>query len=491
MSNQPSEAAVPSSPAAPVERSASSARHLKLDDARLDYTVTASTIVLRDDKDQPRATLFSVAYVLDGVEDGASRPVTFCFNGGPGSSAVWLQFGGLGPKRVDLPDTLAPVAPPHRLVDNPAGLLDLTDLVFVDPIGTGFSQAAGEAKAQDFYEVDADAAVMGEFIRAWLSRHNRWSSPRYVAGESYGTTRAAGLAAWLSDRGVALNGLVLVSLATDFQQLMFEPGNVLPHVLFLPAYAAVAWYHERLTDRPDSFEGFLKEVRAFAYDVYAPALLKGFALPEQERVAIAQKLGQYTGLSAAAIHRRGLLIEDAWFARALLGDGGDTVGRLDARYVGSDDDPNGLRQTRDPSYDAAIGVFTSVANDFVRREVGWPGEAVYEVFSNAVNEAWSRKQAKRYGYLNTTPDLQRALTANPSLKVIVLAGLFDLATPFAVADHTVAQLRLATPEQVSVCYYQAGHMMYLHPPSLKKMRWDLTAFYGGISVEGTGGRRLR
>jgi len=474
-----------------VERSSSSSQHLELDDTRLDYTTTAATIVLRDEKGQPRAALFSVAYMLDDVDALDSRPVTFCFNGGPGSSAVWLQFGGLGPKRVDLPDTLAPVAPPHRLVDNPAGLLDLTDLVFVDPIGAGFSRAEGEAKAQDLYEVDADAAVMGEFIRAWLSRNHRWASPRYLAGESYGTTRAAALAAWLSDRGVALNGLILVSLATDFQQLVFEPGNVLPHVLFLPAYAAVAWYHERLTDRPDSFDAFLKEVRAFAYEVYAPALLKGSALPEPERVAIAQKLGQYTGLPAAAIHRRGLLIDDAWFARALLGDSVDTIGRLDARYVGVDDDPHGQRRTRDPSYDAALGAFTSVANDFLRREVGWRGDAVYEVLSTAVNEAWSWKRAKRYGYINTTPDLQRALYANPSLKVIVLAGLFDLATPFAAADHTVAQLRLSKPEQVSVCYYQAGHMMYLHPPSLKKMRWDLTAFYGGTVVEDTGGKRKR
>ncbi len=443
------------------------------------YTVTASTLNLKDDKGEDRASVFSVAYVLDGVDDPAARPVTFCFNGGPGSSAVWLQFGAFGPKRVDIPDTLVARPAPNALVDNPHGLLDLTDLVFIDPVGTGFSRPAGENEGKAFQSVASDAESVGEFVWRWLSRHDRWQSPKFLAGESYGTTRAGALAGYLQENGVALNGLVLLSLAMNFQTFIEEAGNDLPHVLYLPSFTATAWYHGRLPNPPEALEPLLEEVRAFAIEELAPALHLGARLPERRRRALARKMARYTGLPAAEIERRNLRVEYLYFARTLLGAGPNTVGRLDSRYVGPDLDPYGQRQTRDPGYDAALPAYTAAANDFLRRTVGWDSTDPYRVLSMEVNEGWSWQHGKRLGYVNTTEELRQALFANPHLKVLFANGLFDLATPFFAAEYTADHL--GVPEEirqnVSLTYYEAGHMMYFHPPSLAKLKADVAAFY--------------
>ena len=446
---------------------------------KLAYTATAATVNLRDEARKDRASLFTVSYILQGKHDPATRPVTFCFNGGPGSSSVWLHYGAFGPRRIDVPDTVPVPPPPYVVRDNPHGLLDLTDLVFIDPVGTGFSRPVGTSKAEDYHAIDPDIESVGELIRRWLDRNGRWSSPKLLAGESYGTTRAAGLAGWLQEAGVTLNGLALISLATDFQNFVFEPGNDLPSILYLPAYTAVAWYHRRLPQRPDELQPLLDKVRRFALEEYAPALLQGSRLDPARKHRLARRLHRYTGLPTDDIERRELRIDNMWFARTVLGPGPDGVGRLDARYVGPDLDLTGLAQTRDPSFDAAMGAFTAVVNDDLRRTLGWEEDEPYHVLSSTVNQGWKWERKDHMGFPSTTADLRAAMIANPHLKVLFCNGLFDLATPFFAAEHTADHLGLPASlrDNVQVALYEAGHMMYFHPPSRVKLKADLANLY--------------
>lgn len=463
------------------ERSSVTQHSTVIDGHSLAYTATAGTLNLKNDRDEDRASLFYVAIVLDGVGDPGTRPVTFCFNGGPGSSSVWLQLGALGPRRVDVPDTLDAPPPPVRLVDNAHGMLDHTDLVFIDPVGTGFSRTVGETDDKAFWGVKEDVESVGEFITRWLARNGRWNSPRFLAGESYGTTRAAGLAQHLQERGVSLNGIVLLSLALNFQSFVFEPGNDLPEILYLPSYAAAAWYHHRLKDRPTELAPFLDEVRAFALEVYAPALLKGARLDAATRQRVARRLARYTGLDAEAIVERDLRIHYLWFTKQILGKFGQTIGRLDCRYTGDDVNPGSPTTERDPSYDAIYGSYAAAVNDYLRRSLGWQSDDDYAVLSELANESWRWQHGKRMGYINVTEDLRRALIANPHLKVLIANGIYDLATPFFAAEYTADHLEVspALRKNVTLTYYDAGHMMYLHPPSLEKLKADLSAFYQG------------
>ncbi len=462
------------------EKTVNTPHQTVIDGKTLTYVATAGTLNLRDPKDADTASIFYVAYTLADVDDASARPVTFCFNGGPGSSSVWLQFGALGPRRVDLEDGATAVAPPYRLVDNAEGILDRTDLVFIDPVGTGFSRPQGEKEHAQFQTIDEDADSIVAFVERYLSRHHRWNAPRFLAGESYGTTRAAAIAWKLHQRGVALNGLVLVSLALDFQTFVFEPNNDLAHILYLPAYAAVARYHGMAgADAPD-LDAWMDEARAFAYDVYAPALLRGRALPAERRAAVAEGLARFTGLDAGEIARRDLRIEYLWFCKSLLGPGRQTIGRLDARYVGPDDD-FGHRMARDPSFDAPYGAYAAAANDHLRRALKWEGDDAYVVFSMEVNEGWKWTQKDNLGYPDTATQLAKCLLAAPHLKVIVANGLYDLATPFSAAEYTVDHLDVPAElrSNVQLTYYPAGHMMYFHPPSRAQLRADLAAFYDG------------
>lgn len=463
------------------ERTTSRSQTTVIEGRTFAYTATAGTLNLKDDKGAERASVFYTSYVLDDVPAASKRPVTFCFNGGPGSSAVWLQLGLLGPRRVDIPDAVAPPPAPYALVDNAFGLLDRTDLVFIDPVGTGFSHPLGKAKDEEFHSVKGDVESVGAFVERWTSRHHRWNSPKYVAGESYGTTRAAGLAHHLQQKGLFVNGLVLVSLALDFSTFVFEAGNDLPNVLFLPTYAATAAYHGMLQDPPKDLDAFLEEVRAFAIDEYAPALLRGSRLDTKRKRALSKKLSHYTGLDAVAIEARDLRIEDMWFARQLLGSPGKVVGRLDSRYTGRDPDRYAPVATTDPSYDALYGPYSALINDVLRRELGWDADEEYQVISGKVNQDWRWLQDKRMGFPHVVEDLRRALLSNPHLRVLVCNGLYDLATPFFASEHTIDHLGV-DPEvrrNVHLTTYGAGHMMYQHPPSLAKLRADLVAFYDG------------
>ncbi len=461
------------------ERSVSRTETTTLGGVELSYTATAATLNLKDASGKDRASFFHIAYTLDGVKDPSARPVTFCFNGGPGSSSVWLHLGAFGPRRIDLADTLAAPPPPHRLVDNTEGLLDVTDLVFVDPVGTGFSCATGSCKDEDYHGVAADVESIGEFIWRWLARHDRFNSPRFLAGESYGTTRAAALAHHLQERGIALNGLVLLSLAVDFLTFHFGMGQDLPHALYLPSYAATAFHHGRLPEPVDDLEAFLEEARAYALDVYTPALMRGTALDVADRDRIAGELTRFTGLPADEIARRELRIDYLWFARALLGPGSETVGRLDSRYVGQDLSPHGNSMVRDPSYDAVIGAYTATINDYLRRHLGWTSDDAYRVLSLEVNQGWKWQEEKALGRVSTAEELRKAMVANPHLRLLLCNGLFDLATPFFAAEHTARHLSTtrAHDDNVELVYYGAGHMMYFHPPSRMKLRDDIVDFY--------------
>lgn len=451
------------------------------------YTVTCGTMVMREESekegksegDKARATVFFVAYALDDVAHRRKRPVTFSFNGGPGSSSVWLHLGILGPKRVALDDEGYAPAPPGRLVANEFSLLDASDLVFIDPVGTGYSRMVEGEKVKEYHDYRRDLESVGEFIRLYCSRYGRWASPKYLIGESYGTTRASGLAGHLIERyGMYLNGVMLVSCALDFQVLRFDPANDLPNILFLPTYAAAAWYHKRLGAdlQKKPLRKLLDEVEAFAAGEYATALFQGARLPAKERAAIVARLARYTGLSAQYVERTGLRIEIMRFCKELLRDQGRTLGRLDGRYTGFDRDSAGEKFEFDPAYAEILGSYASAMNDYVRTDLKFEADMPYEVIK-ALYMTWGWSDfSNRYATVGET--LRKAMSMNPKMRVLVASGYYDFATPHFAADYSLDHLSLA-PElrgNIEVSYYEAGHMMYVHKPSLAKLAAELRRF---------------
>ena len=477
-----------SAPPPPVDVLSQTAHTIVINGETIAYTATAGRLVLKaeDEKEgeKPKASIFFVAYTRDRGSDvdeathAAARPITFSFNGGPGSSSVWLHLGLLGPRRVVLEEDGRPVPPPYRLVDNDYSLLDKTDLVFIDPVTTGFSRAVpGEADKQ-FHGFKADIESVGDFIRLYVSRNHRWASPRYLIGESYGTTRAAGLSGYLQERhGLYLNGIMLVSVVLNFMTLRFAPGNDLPYLLFLPTYAATAHYHGRLgRDVPGDLPALLAEVEGFAMNEYALALLRGDTLPTEERAAIAARLARYTGLSADYIERTNLRIDIHRFVKELLRDRRRTVGRLDSRYTGIDRDAAGEHHEFDPSYALIQGPYTGLLNDYVRRELRFESDLPYEILSDRVHP-WSFDEHQN-SYVNVGETLRQAMSMNPHLRVFVANGYYDLATPYLATRYTFDHLELdeSLRGNVSMTHYEAGHMMYIHDPSLAQLRDDLAAF---------------
>lgn len=457
----------------------------------LAYTVTTGTLVLREESEKKgehegvsegekaRAEVFFVAYTLRDVTDPAKRPVTFSFNGGPGSSSVWLHLGALGPRRVVMGDAGSLTPPPYAVADNEHTLLDESDLVFIDPVSTGYSRPIAGEKAKEFHNFKKDIESVGDFIRLWCTRYRRWRSPKFLAGESYGTTRAAGLSGYLQDRhGMYLNGIMLVSSVLDFQTLEFLPTNDLPSVVYLPAYTATAWYHRRLApELQEDMRRTLDEAEAFATGEYAAALLKGAALGPAERAAVAAKVARYTGLSRDYVERANLRPEIMRFCKELLRGERRTVGRLDSRFTGVDRDATGGQIDTDPSFSGIMGPYTAAFNDYVRGELGYESDVPYEILSFRTNEAW-RFNEHENKFVEVVETLRKAMTANPFLKVFVANGYFDLATPYFATEHTFRHLGLdeALASNVSMAYYEAGHMMYVHPPSLARLKQDLGAF---------------
>ncbi len=450
----------------------------------LKYTVTAGTVVLKEETDRekdyegetPKAQFFFVAYVKDGEENPAGRPLTFSFNGGPGSSSVWLHMGLLGPRRVVMQEEGGLPKPPFRLTDNEYSLLDTTDLVFIDPVGTGYSRPADGEKGKQFHGFKKDIESVGDFIRLYTTRYNRWLSPKFLIGESYGTTRASALSGYLQQRhGMYLNGIMLVSTVLDFGTIDFTPGNELPYVLFLPSYAATAWYHGALQDA-GTLENLLAEVEAFAVDEYAPALLKGAALSGEARSAIIEKLARYTGISADYLDRSNLRVSDFRFFKELLRSRGRTVGRLDSRFLGIDKDTLGEGTYNDPSYTNLIGPYTAGLYDYVRRELHFEKDISYEILTGKVHPWSYAEHENQHVYVGET--LRQAMTINPHLKVFIANGYYDLATPYFATEYVFNHLGLdeTLRGNLSMAYYEAGHMMYIHQPALVQMKKDLAGF---------------
>ncbi len=473
----------------PADRLSLTRHSVRLAGRDLDYTVTCGTLVLKEEganegkagEDKARATVFFVAYTLDGAQP-ADRPVTFSFNGGPGSSSVWLHLGLLGPRRVALGDEGHAPAPPGRLVDNEYSLLDRSDLVFIDPVGTGYSRMVPGEKLDEFHEYRRDLESVGEFIRLWCTRYARWASAKYLIGESYGTTRAAGLSGHLLERhGLYLNGLMLVSCALDFTALRFDTNNDLPPVLFLPTYAATAWYHRKLAPalQAKGLRELLDEVEAFARGEYAAALFRGSRLPAAERATIAMKVAGYTGLAPDYVERCGLRVEIFRFCKELLRAEGRTVGRLDSRFTGADRDAAGERFEFDPSFAGIYGAYAAAMNDYVRRALGFEADIPYEVLKGLyLNWGW-KDFANRYASVGET--LRKAVAMNPHMRVLVANGYYDFATPHFASDYALDHLGLDARARANftVDYYEAGHMMYVHRPSLEKLAARLREFVSG------------
>ncbi|MER3480990.1 MAG: peptidase S10 [Meiothermus sp.] len=451
------------------------------------YTVTCGTLVLKEETEKdgaaegekPKASVFFVAYTKDDVADRSTRPITFSFNGGPGSSSVWLHLGLLGPKRVLMDEIGNPPPPPYRLVENPYSLLDVTDLVFIDPVGTGYSRMVQGEKIQEYHGFKRDIESVGEFIRLYTSRYLRWTSPKFLIGESYGTTRAAGLSGYLQERhGMFLNGIMLISSILEFSTARFLPGNDLPYILFLPTYTATAWYHRKLPKdlQQKPLRQVLDEVEAFALGEYATALMKGAKLSADQAQGIARKLARYTGLSREYIRRTRLRISIYRFVKELLREEGRTVGRLDSRFKGIDRDDAGEQFEFDPSYATIQGPYTATLNQYVREELRFESDLPYEVLSS-LYQSWSYKEFEN-SYVNVAETLRKAISMNPYLKVFVGNGYYDLATPYFATQYTFNHLGLdaTLQDNISMAYYEAGHMMYVHLESLRQMKEDLVRF---------------
>jgi carboxypeptidase C (cathepsin A) len=461
------------------------------DGTELRYTATCGRMVLRreargDDESfdghKPAAEVFLTAYTLDDA-DLRRRPVTFAFNGGPGSSSVWLHLGLLGPRLALSGDAGALAPPPYDLVDNPHTLLASSDLVFIDPVSTGYSRPTKGEKAKDFHGYVGDLESVGEIIRLWTTRHGRWLSPKYLCGESYGTLRAAGLARHLQERyGMNLNGLMLISMVLDIGLLRGNGHNDNPYVMYLPTYAAIAHYHGLHGDRP--LRDLLDEAETYAARDYPWVLSRGARLTAAERAEAVTKLASLTGLSEDYVDRVDLRIEHVRFFTELLRHRRLTVGRLDGRFTGWDSDYGRERWSADPSTEAIMGAYTAAFNHYVRAELGFASDLPYEILSRAVNTAWSYKEFE--GKTVSVADrLAAAMRANPYLRVYVGCGYYDGATPYFAAQHTVAHL--AIPDElrhnIDFEYYPAGHMMYVHDQSRIDQSTHIAGF---VSAAGAG-----
>jgi carboxypeptidase C (cathepsin A) len=473
----------PSENPVPKEQSSVTDHTIHLDGQTVSYKATASTILLKNEKDEPTAAIFSVAYTRSDMKDVHQRPIAFLYNGGPGSASVWLHMGAFGPRRVVTPNAESAPPPPYQVEDNANSLLDKTDLVFIDPVGTGYSRAVGKAQDKDFWGIDADVKSFAQFMNIYVTRNNRWNSPKFLIGESYGTFRSAALSNYLqSNDGMYLNGIVLISTVLDLGTLSFNTGDDMPYIFYLPSYAATAWYHKVLEDRPADLSAFLNEVKQFASTEYAQALMKGSKLPGPERDQVLKKLSRYTGLGEDYLRKADLRVNLPQFMAELQRSRGLTTGRLDARFSGPQTDLLAEFAAYDPLETATTGPFTAAFNNYVREELKFTEERKYDVLNESANRQWDWKHhsGENFGFPgspNVEADLLQALVANPHLHVQAENGLFDLATPFFATEYTMDHLGL--PEKlrgnIDLEYYEAGHMMYLRSDSLGKLKTNISS----------------
>jgi carboxypeptidase C (cathepsin A) len=485
---KPADAAAAATPA-PKEESSVTDHSIKIGSQTIPYKATAATILLKNEKDEPIALLYSTAYTRSDVKDPSTRPIAFVYNGGPGSASVWLHMGSFSPKRVVTVNADATPPAPYKLVDNANCLLDKTDLVFVDPVGTGFSRAVGKAQDKDFWGVDQDVKSLAQFINTYVSRNNRWNSPKFLIGESYGTFRSAALSSYLqSHDGMDFNGIVLISSVLDLGTISFNPGEDMPYVFYLPSYAATAWYHKMLKDRPDNLPAFLEEARNFAQTGYLNALVKGEKLGAAEKAEVAKQLSRYTGLSEDYLIKADLRVNLPQFMKELQRSRGLTTGRLDARFSGFSYDLLGEYAEYDPQDTSITGPFTAAFNTYVREDLKFGQDKVYHTGSDEAGNSWDWKHrtGDNFGFPgspNVEGDLIQAMLTNPHLQIEVENGLYDLATPFYATEYTMEHLGLPEKLQknIHLQYYDAGHMMYLREEDLAKLKANIASFIDSAS----------
>jgi carboxypeptidase C (cathepsin A) len=462
----------------PEEKPSTTRHAIKIRGKTFEYTATASTLQVNDDSGKPEAHVFFVAYSRE-EKNGANRPITFAFNGGPGASSVWLHLGALGPKRVVLAGDGKAFPSSYELMDNDQTWLDFTDLVFVDPVGTGYSRAAAGVDAGKFYSVNGDISAAGEFIRLYITKFGRWLSPKFLVGESYGTTRAAGLVNYLqSEKGINFNGIILLSSVLDFQTISFNQGNDLPYVLSLPSFAAAAWHHRKLSpDLQSDLQKTLAGAEQWAMSEYLTALAKGSEITDAERAGIAGKLVAYTGLSREVIEESNLRVSTYRFARELLKEERHVVGIMDSRVKGFTLPPYGDHERPDPAFFLVTGPYVATLNDYLRKGLGYESSLPYEFLSMEVNRAWKWGSASG-GYLDVSDDLAEAVTMNPNLRVFMGAGYYDLTTPYRSQRFTFDHLALDEHLRYNIIFkcYDSGHQIYTVPEELKKLTDEVKAF---------------
>jgi carboxypeptidase C (cathepsin A) len=480
--DKPADAAAPP---APKEESSVTDHTIKLGGQTIPYKATASTILLKNEKDEPTALVYSTAYTRSDVKDLSTRPIAFLYNGGPGSSSIWLHMGSVSPKRVVTTNADPTPPPPYKLVDNPYCLLDKTDLVFIDPVGTGFSHAVGKAQDKDFWGVDQDVKSLAQFVQSYVTRNSRWNSPKFLIGESYGTFRSAALSNYLQNHdGIYFNGIVLVSSVLDLGTISFNPGEDMPYIFYLPSYAATAWFHKIVKDRPDNLNPFIDEARKFAQTDYADALMKGSRIPESEKAAMAKKLSRFTGLGEDYLIKANLRVNLPQFMKELQRAKGLTTGRLDARFTGFSYDLIGEYAEYDPQEIAITGAFVAVFNNYVREDLKFGHDRFYRPASEEAGNNWDWKHkgaGDNFGFPgspNVEGDLIQAMISNPHLQIEVENGIYDLATPFFATEYTMEHLGMPDKLQknIRLQYYDAGHMMYVHDEDLAKFKANIATF---------------
>ncbi len=448
----------------------------------INLTAQSGTMRLRDENNKPIANFGFTSYIKEG--SSTKRPILFAYNGGPGSSSFWLHMGVLGPKRIPVNDTGFTPAAPYSLVNNEYSLLDIADLVMIDPVGTGLSIPVGDAAFEDFWGVDQDIRSISLFITQYLIEHDRMNSPKFLLGESYGTFRNAGVMDKLLSQGIALNGIIMVSAVFDVRSLMFPVGEDIPYIYHFPTYAATAWYHNKINNQPESLETFLSEVRSFTEDEYAPALFQGDQLDEEAKLQVAEKLEQYTAVDADRWIKADLRFKASEFFQELMRDEGKTIGRLDSRFTGINQDPISQNANHDPQSYAISPAYIQGFLQYLHKDLGVSKDLVYSVTAGrreGFKWDWKHKGNEGWGShisINTGPDMARAMSRDPNMKVLILNGYYDIATVFYGVEHSINHLGLAPDikDNIIMKYYEAGHMMYTHMPSLKKFKKDVSEF---------------
>lgn len=459
--------AKPGPEGAPKEEVSVTEHTIRLGGANIAYKATASTTFLKDDKGEPLAAIYSTAYTRTDVKDPSPRPLAFIYNGGPGSASLWLHMGAFGPRKIVTAEAAPTPPPPYHLADNNDCLLDKTDMVFIDPVGTGFSHVVGKGENKNYWGIDEDARSLADFIMTYVTKNSRWNSPKFLIGESYGTFRSAALGNLLQQRyHMDINGIVLISSVLDTSTLSFTPGNDMIYIFYLPSYAATAWIHNLLKDKPADLDGFLNEARHFAATEYAAALMKGSHLTDAEKTDLGRKLARYTALSEDYLRKADYRVTLSQFRAELERSKGLTVGRYDSRFEGPTVDLLTEHAENDASYYSVAGAFTAAINAYLRDELKFSTDRTYQVLTPEPSQNWNWKHGQGGGFPgapSVTSDLVNAMVTNPRLQVLVENGYYDMATPFFATEWTMDHLFLPGDlrSHVHLSYFGAGHMMYL------------------------------